>query len=101
MIKLELTEKQFEALSKKKLADVVTLCATVDSLKQTNPAMAPFLDKFLSNETIEVIYNGGSNAGKPRKLILQNIKPDGAFTAFCIDSDASKSFKLEKVELID
>lgn len=101
MIQLEITDKQFEALSKKKLSDVVTLFNTVNSLKAKYPDKSSFLDKFLTNETAAVIYHGGSNAGKPRKLILQNIKPDGAFSAFCIDSDSSKSFKLEKVELID
>ena len=99
MIKIELTEQQYEALSGKKLADVVALVNTVEKLTAENPQLTAFLECFLSNEPIEVIYNGGSNAGALRKLIPQSIKADGSFRAFCVESDTAKSFKLDKVEL--
>jgi hypothetical protein len=100
IIRLEITESQYQALSKKKLADVIALYDAVNSLKATYPDKADFLDKFLSNETVEIIYHGGSSPGAARRVILQKVNPNGSFSAFCIESDASKSFKLEKAELL-
>ncbi|MFK5891968.1 MAG: hypothetical protein QM504_01965 [Pseudomonadota bacterium] len=100
MIKLEITEQQFKALSKKKLADVVSLISTVNSLKERYEDLTIFLDKFLSNESIDVIYHGGSNPGVQRKIIPKSIKENGDFSAFCVNSEVFKNFKLEKIELI-
>ena len=100
MIKLEISEQQFEVLSNKKLGDVVTLMNNVVSLKEKHPDLSVFLDKFLSNQPIDVIYHGGSNAGSQRRIVPQSIKECGSFRAFCVDSDVAKSFKLERVELV-
>jgi|GEM_PF-2029151 len=99
-IYLEITDSQYQALAKKKLADVITLYDAVNSLKDTYPDKAAFLDKFLSNETVDIIYHGGSTPGSTRRVILQKINLNGSFSAFCIESDASKSFKLERAELV-
>jgi predicted DNA-binding transcriptional regulator YafY len=99
MIKIELTDQQYEALSGKKLADVVSLVNVVEKLTTEKPQLAAFLECFLSNAPIEVIYNGGSNAGALRRIIPQSIKADGSFRAFCVESDTAKSFRLDKVEL--
>ncbi|HCH0960450.1 TPA: hypothetical protein NKP18_004466 [Vibrio parahaemolyticus] len=100
MIKIELTEAQFEALSKKKLGDVVNLINVVEALSTEHPSYASFLEHFLTNEPIDIVYNGGSNAGAQRRIVPQSIKVDGSFRAFCVDSDSSKAFKLERVELV-
>lgn len=100
MIRLEITEAQFEAQSKKKLADVVALYDAVNRLKAEYPDKTSFLDKFLSNEPVEMIYHGGSTPGKSRQIKPQKINADGSFSAYCTQSNASKSFKLEKVEIV-
>lgn len=100
MVKIELTEQQFETLSQKKLADVVDLISVVKHLTIQNPQYAAFLEGFLTNKAVEIIYNGGSKPGSQRKIIPQSIKADGSFRAFCVDSDTSKAFKLEQVKLI-
>ncbi|ELV8773708.1 hypothetical protein QNE60_005083 [Vibrio harveyi] len=100
MIKIELTETQFEALSKKKLADVVNLMNVVETLSSEYPNYVSFLEHFLTNEPVDIVYNGGSNAGTQRRIVPQSIKHDGSFRAFCVDSDSSKAFKLERVELV-
>jgi hypothetical protein len=100
IIRFEITESYYQALAKKKLADVIALYDAVNSLKATYPDKAYFLDKFLSNETVEIIYHGGSSSSATHRITLQKISPDSSCSTFCIESDASKSFKLEKVEVI-
>ncbi|WP_445772889.1 hypothetical protein [Shewanella sp.] len=100
-IRLEITDTQFQALAKKKLVDVVALYDAVNSLTNTYPNKASLLNKFLSNETVDIIYHGGSSPGTKRRVVLQKINANGAFSAFCIESDASKSFKIEKAELTE
>ncbi len=99
MIQLSFTQQQFNAQAKKKLGDVVELYQTIEQLKLQHPDLSKFLDAFLTNSQIEIVYNGGSAPGAKRKIIPQSIKPDGSFRAFCVESDASKAFKLEKVTL--
>lgn len=100
MVKIELTEQQYETLSAKKLADVVELIKIVKDLTIQHPQYAVFLEGFLTNKPVEIIYNGGSNPGSQRKIKPQSIKADGSFRALCVDSDTSKAFKLEQVKLI-
>jgi hypothetical protein len=100
MIKLEITEQQLTALGSKKLADVIKLIGVVTYLKEQHIELTAFLDKFLTNEPLDIIYNGGSTPGAQRRIVPQSIKEDGSFRAFCIDSDSSKAFKLNKVELV-
>ncbi|MBB1389494.1 hypothetical protein H5185_08670 [Shewanella sp. SG44-6] len=99
IIRLEITDSQYQALSKKKLADVIALYDAVNSLTAEHPDKASLLNKFLSNETVDIIYHGGSTPGAKRRVVLQKINANGTFSAFCIESDASKSFKIEKAEL--
>lgn len=100
IIRLEITESQYQALAKKKLADVISMYDAVNSLKAAYPDKAYFLDKFLSNETVDIIYHGGSSFSATHRITLQKISPDSSFNTFCFESDATKTFKLDKTELI-
>tara|TARA_B100000686_G_scaffold339583_1_gene413897 strand:+ start:198 stop:875 length:678 start_codon:yes stop_codon:yes gene_type:complete len=53
-----------------------------------------------SGETIKIIYQGGSQPGSPREIAPHSIK-GSIVIADCITTGKTKTFKLEKIELVE